>query len=93
MPEPAVDYEIGRHAMPKRWEELETGMGPERQARVQRRADEDLRARECEEVEIDIRSASEAPLVADDPRSFVGFIKDAPSGVALGEDHDDHLDK
>lgn len=79
--------------MPKRWEELETGMGPERQARVQRRADEELRVTEGEEAEIDIKSAGVALLVDDDPRSFVGYIKGAPKGVPLGEDHDEHLDK
>ncbi len=51
-----------------------------------------LPLREREEVEIDIRSAAAAP-VDDDPRSFVGFIKDAPKGVPLARDHDDHLDK
>lgn len=86
--------EMGRQAMPKRWEELETGMGPERKARVQRRADEELRVTEGEEATIDIRSAGDAPLVDDDdPRSFVGFIKDASKGVSLGEEHDEHLDK
>jgi predicted DNA-binding antitoxin AbrB/MazE fold protein len=46
------------------------------------------------EVEIEIKATAPS-LEADevDPRSFVGFIKNAPKGVPLAQDHDEHLDK
>ena len=45
------------------------------------------------EVEIEVKEPAPS-LVADegDPRSFVGFIKNAPKGVPLAQDHDEHLD-
>lgn len=64
--------------MPKRWEELEKKLGPEREARVGRRAEQEL---------------GDTAQADDDPRSFVGFVKEAPMGLPLARDHDDHLDK
>ena len=53
-----------------------------------------LPLKEHEEVEIDVHRTI-PPLEDDDgdPRSFVGFIKDAPEGVHLARDHDEYLDK
>lgn len=47
--------------------------------------------KEHEEVEIDVRPAPE-PAAADDPKSFVGFIKNAPEGVPLAREHDLYID-
>jgi predicted DNA-binding antitoxin AbrB/MazE fold protein len=44
------------------------------------------------EVELDFRLA-ETPEFDDDPRSFVGFIKDAPEGVPIARDHDKYIYK
>jgi predicted DNA-binding antitoxin AbrB/MazE fold protein len=50
--------------------------------------------REHEEVEIDVRRGGEVVFEDhEDPRTFVGFIKNAPNGVPIARDHDDYLDK
>ena len=41
------------------------------------------------EVELEIKSAK--PDYEDDPRSFVGFIKNAPKGAPIARDHDKYL--
>jgi predicted DNA-binding antitoxin AbrB/MazE fold protein len=45
-------------------------------------------------VELDFRP-EEAPEFEDedDPRSFVGFIKNAPNGVPISQDHDKYIYK
>ena len=45
-------------------------------------------------VELDFRPA-ETPEFEDedDPRSFVGFIKNAPKGVPIARDHDKYIYK
>ena len=52
---------------------------------------EHLPLKDREEVEIEIRRPSEAGR-GEDPRSFVGFIKDAPEGVPLAAHHDLYID-
>jgi predicted DNA-binding antitoxin AbrB/MazE fold protein len=52
-----------------------------------------LPLKEHEEVEIDVHRAIPPMADDEDPRSFVGFIKDAPEGVPLARDHDEYLDK
>lgn len=51
-----------------------------------------LPLKEHAEVEIDIREEIRS-AVADDPRTFVGFIKSAAHGAPIAQDHDEHLDK
>ncbi|HEY8147737.1 MAG TPA: antitoxin family protein [Vicinamibacteria bacterium] len=51
-----------------------------------------LPLKEREEVEIEIRRSSESARKGEDPRSFVGFIKDAPDGVPLAAYHDLYID-
>lgn len=48
--------------MPKRWEELEKKLGPEREARIGRRTEQGLGAAQAD----------------DDPRSFVGSSRKRP---------------
>jgi len=45
------------------------------------------------EVELDFRPASTEFEDENDPRSFVGFIKDAPEGVPIARDHDKYIYK
>jgi predicted DNA-binding antitoxin AbrB/MazE fold protein len=46
------------------------------------------------EVELDYRTADDAEFEnEDDPRSFVGFIKNAPKGVPIARDHDKYIYK
>ena len=48
------------------------------------------------EVELDFRLAETVELEdedIDDPRSFVGFIKNAPKGVPIARDHDKYIYK
>ena len=49
--------------------------------------------KEHEEVEIDIRSRADVVIEGDgDALSFVGFIKSAPRGVPIAQDHDKYFD-
>ena len=43
------------------------------------------------EVELEIKPAIPEDGDEDDPRSFVGFIKNAPKGVPIARDHDKYL--
>jgi len=43
------------------------------------------------EVELEIKPTPSQYEDEDDPRSFVGFIKDAPEGVPIARDHDKYL--
>ena len=46
------------------------------------------------EVELDYRPTDVAEFEdEDDPRSFVGFIKNAPKGVHIARDHDKYIYK
>ena len=46
------------------------------------------------EIEIKVKTTAPAPGADEsDPRSFVGFITNAPRDIALARDHDDHLDE
>ncbi len=46
------------------------------------------------DVELDYRPADVAEFEdEDDPRSFVGFIKNAPKGVPIARDHDKYIYK
>jgi predicted DNA-binding antitoxin AbrB/MazE fold protein len=45
------------------------------------------------EVELDFRPCVPEDEDVDDPRSFVGFIKDAPEGVSIARDHDKYIYK
>ena len=46
------------------------------------------------EVELDYRPADATEFEdEDDPRSFVGFIKNAPKGVPIARDHDKYVYK
>ncbi len=51
-----------------------------------------LALKEHEEVELEIKTAADL-ADEDDPRSFVGFITNAPAGVAIARDHDQHLNR
>jgi len=45
-------------------------------------------------VELDFRLAETTEFEdEDDPRSFVGFIKNAPKGVPISQDHDKYIYK
>jgi len=46
------------------------------------------------EVELDYRRSDVAEFEdEDDPRNFVGFIKNAPNGVSIARDHDKYIYK
>jgi predicted DNA-binding antitoxin AbrB/MazE fold protein len=51
-----------------------------------------LPLKEHEEVEIEVRRLTEPVEDEEDPRSFVGFIKGAPAGLPVAQDHDEYLD-
>jgi predicted DNA-binding antitoxin AbrB/MazE fold protein len=50
-----------------------------------------LHLKEHAEVEIDIRE-DEREANAGDPRTFVGFIKQAAHGAPVAQNHDQYLD-